>query len=129
MNHTNEHLVRERGPVRVAWVCLGEGYNGEYDPKNSEDELLLRFDVAIKDENIGDFVTTESRCTCFVANAPIKDKEAALDILLNHFHHAYTSDPRHCMSSLADKLSYISADTYRSLLMAEPQPATEQAIV
>lgn len=128
MNHTTENFVRERGPVRVAWVCLGEGYNGEYDPKNPEDELLLRFDVAVKDEDIGDFVTTESRCTCFAANAPIKDKEAALDVLLDHFHNAYTSEPRHCMSSLADKLSYISADTYRSLSLNESQPAAEQAI-
>ena len=128
MNHTTENLVRERGPVRVAWVCLGEGYNGEYDPKDPEDELLLRFDVAVKDEDIGSFVTIESRCTCFAANAPIKDKEAALDVLLDHFHHAYTSEPRHCMSSLADKLSYISADTYRSLPLNESQPAAEQAI-
>ena len=123
MNYTTENLVRERGPVRVAWVCLGEGYNGDYDPKNPEDELLLRFDVAVKDEDIGDFVTTESRCTCFAANAPAKDKEAALDVLLDHFHHAYTNHPRHYMSSLADNLSYISADTYRSLQLIEPQPA------
>ena len=128
MNHTTENLVRERGPVRVAWVCLGEGYNGEYDPKNPEDELLLRFDVAVKDEDMGDFVTTESRCTCFAANAPTKDKKAALDVLLDHFHNAYTSQPRRCMSSLADRLSYISADTYRSLPLNENQPAAEQAI-
>ena len=129
MNHTTEKLVRERGPVRVAWVCLGEGYNGEYDPKNPEDELLLRFDVAVKDEDIGDFVTTESRCTCFAAKAPTKDKEAALDVLRDHFHNAYTSLPRHCMSSLADKLSYISAGTYQSLSLDESLPAAEQTIV
>lgn len=115
MNHTTENLVREKGPVRVAWVCLGEGYNGDYDPTNPEDELLLRFDVAVRDEDIGDFVTTESRCTCFAANAPVKDKEAALDILLDRFYHAYTADPRHCMGTLADELSYISASTYRDL--------------
>ena len=128
MNRTTEKHARERGSVRVAWVCLGEGYNGEYDPKNPEDELLLRFDVAVKDEDIGDFVTTKSRCTCFAANTPIKDKEAALDVLLDHFHHAYTSQTRHCMSSLADKLSYISADTYRSLPLNENQSAAEQVI-
>ena len=81
MNHTTENLVRERGPVRVAWVCLGEGYNGEYDPKNPEDELLLRFDVAVRDEDIGDFVTTESRCTCFAAKAPIKDSQIVYKIV------------------------------------------------
>jgi len=115
MKNTNETIVRERGPVRVAWVCLGEGYNGDYDPKNPEDELLLRFDVAVKDEDIGSFVTVESRCTCFAAKAPDKAKEEALDILLDRFYAAYTSEHRQCMSSLADKLSYISADTYLEL--------------
>lgn len=123
MNHTNETIVRERGPVRVAWVCLGEGYNGDYDPKNPEDELLLRFDVAVKDEDIGSFVTVESRCTCFAAKAPDKAKEGALDILLDRFYAAYTSEPRQCMSSLADKLSYISADTYLELSCGADQSA------
>lgn len=121
MNHTNNELVRERGPVRVAWVCLGEGYNGEYDPKDPEDELLLRFDVAVKDENIGSFVTTESRCTCFAAKANDKAKEKALDILLDRFYTAYTSEPRQCLSALADTLSYISADTYQSLTRGADQ--------
>lgn len=116
MNDTTKNLVRERGPIRVAWVCHGEGYNGEYDPRDPEDELLLRFDVAVKAEGIGDFVTVESRCTCFPASTPIKDKEAALDMLLDHFHHAYTSHPGHSLRSLADRLSYISADTYQDLV-------------
>lgn len=124
MNHPNNEFVRERGPIRVAWVCLGEGYNGDYDPKNPEDELLLRFDVAVKNEDIGSFVTVESRCTCFAANAPIKDKEAALDVLLDRFYHAYATDPRHCMGTLADELSYISAGTYRSLVLDTSQQLT-----
>ncbi len=123
MNHPNNELVRERGPVRVAWLCLGEGYNGNYDPKDPEDELLLRFDVAVKNEDIGSFVTVESRCTCFAAKATEKDKEAALEVLLDCFYHAYTANPRHCMGALADKLSYISAGTYRDLAMDTSQDA------
>lgn len=115
MDHQNHEVVRERCPVRVAWICLGEGYNGDYDPKNPEDELLLRFDVAVKDDGIGDFVTTESRCTCFAANASAKDKEAALEILLDHFHHAYVNGPRSCMETMANELCHISAGTYRDL--------------
>lgn len=115
MNYTTDNFVRERGLVRVAWVCLGEGYNGDYDPKNLEDELLLRFDVAVKDQNIGDFVTIESRRTCFAANAPAKDKDAALDVLMDCFYRAYTSDSHLSISSLANELSYISADTYKEL--------------
>ena len=124
MNQTYETIVRERGPVRVAWVCLGEGYNGEYDPKNPEDELLLRFDVAVKNDDTGTFTTVESRCTCFAAKASEKDKEAALDVLLDRFYHAYTADPRQCMGTLADELSYISAGTYRSLVLDTSQQLT-----
>ena len=123
MKQMTENLSREIGPVRVSWVCLGEGYNGEYDPMNPKDELLLRFDVAIKDDDIGDFVITESRCTYFAANAPVRDKEAALDVLLSHFHNAFTSNPRHSMRFLADKLSHISADTYHSFSLNEAHPA------
>lgn len=121
MNHPNDKLVRERGPVQVAWVCLGEGYNGDYDPRDPEDELLLRFDVTVKDEGTGSFTTVESRRTCFAEKAPTKDKEAALDILLDRFYHAYTALPRHCMGALADELSYISAGTYRSLALDSGQ--------
>lgn len=124
MNHPNKELVRERGHVRVAWVCLGEGYNGDYDPKNPEDELLLRFDVAVKSDDTGTFTTVESRCTCFAAKASEKDKEAALDVLLDRFYHAYTADPRHCLGPLADELSYISADTYQSLMLDTSQQLT-----
>ncbi len=115
MNHPNNRLVREKGPVRATWVCLSEGYNGEYDPTNSEDELLLRFNLSLKDETSAEWKFAESRRTCFAAKASVKDKKAALDTLLNRFYTAYTSDPQQCLSSLADTLSYISADTYHSL--------------
>lgn len=128
MNHPNNRLVRERGPVCVAWVCLGEGYNGEYDPRDPEDKLLLRFDVAVRNEDTGSFVTVESRCTCFAEKASVKDKEAALDILLDRFYDAYTAEPRQCMSMLADELSYISADTYRSLVCGTDQTAPVAAL-
>ena len=96
-------------------VCLGEGYNGDYDPNDSEDELLLRFDVSVKDTNSGSFTSVESRRTCFAAKASEKVKEEALDILLERFYEAYTGEPRQSLTELADELSYISADTYRTL--------------
>lgn len=61
--------------------------------------------------------------TCFAEKASDKDKEAALDVLLDRFHHAYTADPLLCMRTLADKLSYISAGTYRDLVLDTRQDA------
>ncbi len=115
MNHPNNSLVRERGPVRVTWVCLSEGYNGEFDPTNPEDELLLRFNLFLKDKTSGEWKIAESRRTCFAAKASVKDKKAALDILLTRFYDAYANHPVRDLVALADTLSYISADTYHSL--------------
>lgn len=129
MNHPNNMLVREKGPVRAAWVCLEEGYNDDYDPENPGDELLLRFDVAVKDEDTGSFITVGSRCTCFAEKASDKDKEAALDVLLVRFYHAYTAVPLLCMRTLADELSYISASTYRSLSLGTGQNDVTMALV
>lgn len=117
MNQSNNELIRERGPVRVAWICLGEGYNGDYDPRDPEDELLLRFDLFLKDECTEEWRTAESRCTCFAEKASMKDKEAALDVLLNRFYDAYTNHPKQDLGTLADILSYISADTYEEPIL------------
>lgn len=34
-----------RGNRKVEWVDLGEGFSGDYDPSNPDDQALLRFDV------------------------------------------------------------------------------------
>lgn len=43
--------VVRHGKFRVAWVNLGEGWEGDYDPDDPSDENLLRFDVFIKEES------------------------------------------------------------------------------
>ena len=121
MKHFSENIVRQRGNIRVAWVCIGEGYNGEYDPNDPEDELLLRLDVAAKNEETGDWKTVESRCTCFAASASPQDQEAALEILLDRFWNAYSTGTHQCLGALADEMSYISADTYYSVALEAEQ--------
>ena len=34
-----------RGDRKVEWVDLGEGWNGDYDPSDPDDQALIRFDV------------------------------------------------------------------------------------
>lgn len=121
MNHSTNNFVRQRGNIRVAWVCLGEGYNGMYDPDNPEDELLLRLDVAVKNKETEDFELVESRCTCFAASASQQDQEAALEILLDRFWNSYSTGTHQCLGALADEMSYISADTYHSVAMVAEQ--------
>jgi hypothetical protein len=38
------------GPIKVEWTELGEGYNGDYDEEDEDDEELLRFDTYIRIE-------------------------------------------------------------------------------
>lgn len=121
MKHFRENIVRQRGNIRVEWVCQGEGYNGEYDPNDPEDELLLRLGVAVRNEETGDWKIVESRCTCFAASASQQDQEAALEILLDRFYDAYSTGSHYCLGVLADEMSYISADTYYSVALEAEQ--------
>ncbi len=37
--------------LRVDWYNAGEGWNGDYDPEDEEDDNLLRFDVYVKTDD------------------------------------------------------------------------------
>lgn len=67
----NEHKLPTiiRGNVRIDWVNLHEGFDGDYDPENPDDVNLLRFDVYRHDG--ADWVEVEdgSYCTQIPANA------------------------------------------------------------
>lgn len=71
------------GPVKVAWVCLGEGRYGDYDPTDPDDEELLRFDIYLQDET-GEYRLVEdaSYCTRFPAKASDELKLEALRLIM-----------------------------------------------
>ncbi|GAB2733417.1 hypothetical protein [Nocardioides pakistanensis] len=50
------------GPVRVAFTDLGEGYSGDYDEDDPDDEPLLRLDTAVRaDAGVdGEYVFTDT---------------------------------------------------------------------
>lgn len=66
----NEHKLPTiiRGNVRIDWVNLHEGFDGDYDPENPDDVNLLRFDAYRHDG--ADWVEVEdgSYCTQIPAN-------------------------------------------------------------
>ena len=81
-----------RGDVKVAWIALGEGWNGENDPGDPDDEELLRFDF-FRRERDGDtglytWVAVEdaSYCTRFPVKATDAQKQAGLEYLLDEFY-------------------------------------------
>lgn len=59
-----------RNNVMIEWVNLDEGWNGDYDPDDENDENLLRFDVSRFDGKEWVGIDDGSYCTQVTANTP-----------------------------------------------------------
>jgi len=80
-------LIKEN--VKVEWVELSEGLNGEYNPENLDDVELLRFDVSRKENKEWVEIPNASYCTIFPVSATDKQKQEALEcIMAEIFDHA-----------------------------------------
>lgn len=98
------------GNVKVEWVELGEGLDGDYDETNPEDEELLRFDVSVLINNEWVEKENASYCTCFPVNATVEQKEEGLQILLNEFAETLSEDVTLSVKGKAEEMSWISLD-------------------
>lgn len=56
-------VVSEDGMVMVEWVDLGEGWCGDYNPDDPDDDALLRFDSFVKDGLSWEPLDDGSYCT------------------------------------------------------------------
>lgn len=70
-----------RHNVRIDWVNLNEGNDGDYDPENPEDVNLLRFDVYRHEGPDWAAIEDGSYCTLVPANT---DRVTLCEIL-SHF--------------------------------------------
>lgn len=61
--------------IEYAFVELGEGYSGEYDPTDPEDSELLRLDVLVNGEEV------ESLCTALPVTTDEAGRQKALDMV------------------------------------------------
>jgi hypothetical protein len=79
----NEHKLPTiiRGNVRIDWVNLHEGFDGDYDPENPDDVNLLRFDVYRHDGH--DWVEVEDGSYC--TQIPANTNHATLRRILRSF--------------------------------------------
>lgn len=69
-----------RNNVRIDWVNLNEGYDGDYDPTDENDKNLLRFDVYRFDGKEWTAIDDGSYCTQVISDTPHK-------ILIDHLVH------------------------------------------
>jgi transcription elongation factor Elf1 len=90
--------------LRVDWYRAGEGYWGDYNPANIDDEELLRFDVYKKEG--GDWVEVEdaSYCTYISANAEPEILVKPLAVIFKNYRDA---DLDYSVKKLGEALSWI----------------------
>jgi hypothetical protein len=75
-------LALVNGKCRVEWVDLGEGKDGYYDPSDSDDVELLRFDVYFDGESVPD----GSYCTLMPVNTSEDILKKGLERIMDTIH-------------------------------------------
>lgn len=112
----SEHHSVTRHPIQVAWVNCNEGYSGDYDPNDPEDENLLRLDVSRYDSETEEYEVAESVCTWFPANAPWEIRQKALDALSYLFWEDHNSPGGSNLRMLIGVASYIDPDNIQMIV-------------
>jgi hypothetical protein len=113
-----------KGRVRVEWVELGEGWIGDYNPDNPEDEELLRFDVSwwlpdtddpenldpTNENAFGDWSDPgdASYCTAFPVKATPEQRQKGLELIMGEVYEPLVSG--HSIKKLCERLSWIGLD-------------------
>ena len=106
--------------LRVDWYNAGEGWNGDYDPENPEDDNLLRFDVYVKTddpswEHTGGWEAVEdgSYCTRVPADTDPKELKRLLEIIFENYREVIEDYINNGTSvkKLGESLSWISPRT------------------
>ena len=112
---SSEHIVV--GGVEVEWVALGEGWSGDYDPDDPEDEELLRFDVSRYEPDSAPswsdgWVAVEdaSYCTQFPVSATPTRRIAGLCLLMSEFYEPVSAG--YSVKKLGERLSWIGLDWF-----------------
>lgn len=106
----DEELELIKDDVKVCWVNLGEGWNGDYDESDYEDENLLRFDVYVKEDDDWVAVDDASYCTQVTADTSEEDLKAMLEVLMNEFYNALHNQHDTSVKKLGEQMSWISND-------------------
>jgi hypothetical protein len=100
-----------RDDVKVEWVNLGEGWDGDYDADDADDINLLRFDVSKRGASGWEAVDDASYCTQVPASMPETVLRQLLQMLLDEVYESVHEG--HSIKKLCERLSWISGDGLR----------------
>ena len=99
--------------IMVWFSWIGEGWNGDYDEDDEEDDKLIRFDVLYKNPEDKDMdwepVEDASYCTQLLVDSPIEYLEKKIKVVFDRYRDVAT----HIISGgsvkkLGEELSWIS---------------------
>ena len=97
-----------KGNVRVVFVNLGEGYSGDYNPNDPDDEPLLRFDVYAQFGDTWASIDDGSYCTCFSARADSELQKKAVEKILNAVYPVLSVNPHASVKHVLEPMTFIS---------------------
>ena len=103
------HFEIIRDNIRVSLhTDTFEGWEGDYNPEDPEDELLFRFDVDRKVDENWEPIDDASYCTRLTADLPSETIYKALDYLMNEIYSAASEG--NSIKKTCERLSWIRAD-------------------
>lgn len=97
-----------RNNVKIEWVELGEGLDGDYDPNDQEDIELLRFDVFVQRNGQWEDPGNASYCTMFPAKTSDTIKMEGLQYLMDEIYEPASNG--HGIKRLCERLSWIDVN-------------------
>ena len=100
-------LIKDTVRITLDDVC-GEGWNGDYDPNDPDDEPLLRFYVDVWDDEHNEYVPVSngSYCTRLPANINTQDANSALVALMREL--GDNAANGYSIKKSAERMSWIS---------------------
>jgi len=95
--------------VRVSWVELGEGKQGDYDPNDPNDVELLRFDVERMENGTWEILDGGSYCTQVPVSATPEQRRVGLKDIMNSVYNPIMAGDS--IRRMASDFSWMSIDS------------------
>lgn len=98
--------------LKVEWVDLGEGLDGDYNPNDPDDMELLRFDVSYRETRNDEWeaVPDSSYCTMVQNTTPPKVLKELLRIIYNTVCPCWLRPPRVSVKRICEGFSWLNGE-------------------
>jgi hypothetical protein len=103
-----------KGDLKVAFMNIGEGWSGDYDPSDPEDNNLLRVYISLRGGEAGypewDEVEDGSICTSLPVETAPETRRRILEIVFAQAEVAVSREEKRISRHVMDELSYVNPE-------------------